>query len=93
MQIWISTLVVIILTEFVWPLLTLPAGGIWSRSYFRYTPGLPHKLLAAQCAEPSLLTCRFQVVLGFMIILTSSVIAIFLPLWEGVRLCSSPADP
>ena len=33
--------------------------------------------------------CRFQVVLGFFFILTSSAIAILLPLWEGVRLNGS----
>ena len=28
-------IVVIALTEFVWPLLSLPAGGTWPRGYFR----------------------------------------------------------
>ena len=32
--VWMATAGFFVLTQFVWPLLTLPAGGVWSLHYF-----------------------------------------------------------
>lgn len=32
--VWMATAVFFVLTQFVWPLLTLPAGAVWSLPYF-----------------------------------------------------------
>ena len=32
--VWVATAVFFVTTQFVWPLLTLPAGAVWSLHYF-----------------------------------------------------------